>query len=218
MNKRPAFRFTLSRRFGAAIFAVMIVVYLVGITYSYSGRLDSTRHVVQLAILWCLGILALILLVRLWRHAGMYDKFPHVCFKAEFPSASSAREEMSRILESHLCVQFGAVERGVLLRWGPRIVNLQVEQKPMSVIWHPNRFNREEWILTVVPDLSSLWDEFRRRKSELCTEQLKLVCRDIHGLLASVTGISDMRWYFDGFPRQGSEAVWTPDELPWAET
>jgi hypothetical protein len=132
-----------------------------------------------------------------------------VCFKAEFSSASSAREEISRILESHLRARFGAVERGVFWRWGPRIVNLQVERKPVSVIWHTNRFNYEEWILIVVPDLPSLWDKFRGRKP---------VSRDIHGLLASVTGISNMMWYFDGFRRQGRKAVWTPDELPWAET
>ena len=209
----------ISRRTAAAIFAATIIGYLVGITYSYSGRLDSTHNVAQLAILWCLGVLALIFLVRLWRLEGMFDKFPHVCFKAEFPSASSAREEISRILESHLRARFGAVERGVFWRWsGPRLVNFQMEQTPVSVVWHTNRFNREEWILTVVPDLPSLWDNLRGRKPVLRTEELKLVSRDIHDLLVSVTGISNIMWYFDGFRRQGRKAVRTPDELPWAET
>jgi len=45
-----------------------------------------------------------------------------------------------------------------------------------------------------------------------------LACRDIHALLTSVKGISNIFWYFDGFRNQGSKAMWTPDELPWAET
>jgi hypothetical protein len=148
----------------------------------------------------------------------MFDKAPHVCFKAEFPSASSAREEISRILESHLRARFGRVQRGVLWHWGPRIVNLQVGQKSVSVVWHTNRSNREEWVLTVAGDMPSLWDHLRGRKPVVCTEELILVSRDIHALLGSVTGISNIMWYFRGFRRQGRKGVWTPDELPWAET
>ena len=47
---------------------------------------------------------------------------------------------------------------------------------------------------------------------------VKLVSREIHALLTSVSGISDVMWYFERFREQGKKAVWTPDELPWAES
>jgi hypothetical protein len=47
----------------------MIIAYLAIITYSLSDQLDSARHVFLFAVLWCLGVVALLLLVRSWRHA-----------------------------------------------------------------------------------------------------------------------------------------------------
>jgi hypothetical protein len=48
------------------------------------------------------------------------DKVPHARFKATFPSALSAKEEISGLLEGHLRARFGAAERGLLWRWAPR--------------------------------------------------------------------------------------------------
>jgi hypothetical protein len=148
------------------------------------------------------------------------DKVPHVRFKADFPSALSAKEEISGLLESHLRARFGAPERGLLWRWGgPRLVRLHVGQKLVSVVWHKNRFTDGEWILVVAPDdMPMPWDKLRGRNAVLCREELMLVSRDIHALLGSATGISNVMWYFDEFRRQGRTAVWTPEELPWSET
>lgn len=146
------------------------------------------------------------------------EKAPHACFKAEFPSPSSAREEISRILESHLCARFGAVKRAEFWRWGVRFLDVKVEQKWVWVAWYTNRFMDGEWILCVAPDLPPLWDFIRGRQPVVYTEELMLISRDIHALLASVAGISNVWWYFRGFRRQRRRGVWTPDELPWAET
>lgn len=59
----------LARRIGSGVLAAMIIAYLAIITYSLSDRLDSMRHVVLFAVLWFLGAVALVLLVRSWRHA-----------------------------------------------------------------------------------------------------------------------------------------------------
>jgi len=54
---------------GSGALAAIIIAYLAIITYSLHDRLNSTQHIVRFAILWCLGIVALVLLMRSWRHA-----------------------------------------------------------------------------------------------------------------------------------------------------
>jgi hypothetical protein len=60
--------------------------------------------------LWRRAVLSLL---TLWGGRGLdyYDKTPHVCFKAEFASAASAGNELSRILESRLQARFDSVRR-----------------------------------------------------------------------------------------------------------
>jgi hypothetical protein len=94
-----------------------------------------------------------------------------------------------------------------------------VGQKSVSVFLYRNRFKVGEWILTVAGgDIPSLRDYLRGQKPVVDKEELMLVSREIHALLASAAGISNIKWYFETFRRQGRSAVWTPDELPWAET
>jgi hypothetical protein len=47
----------------------MIIAYLAITTYSLADQLDSMPHIVVFATLWILGLVALVLLVRSWRHA-----------------------------------------------------------------------------------------------------------------------------------------------------
>jgi len=61
-------RSPLVQRIGSAILAGSVIVYLAVITYSFADRLQSTRGVVTLAVLWCLGIVALVLLSCPWRN------------------------------------------------------------------------------------------------------------------------------------------------------
>jgi hypothetical protein len=44
----------------------MVIVYLAFISYSHYGRLDSSRDVMRLGALWCLGAVAVSLVVRSW--------------------------------------------------------------------------------------------------------------------------------------------------------
>jgi hypothetical protein len=50
--------------------AAFIVVYLILITASWADELASPRRFSVLLALWCLGLLALFLLVRAYRHAA----------------------------------------------------------------------------------------------------------------------------------------------------
>jgi len=51
------------------ILAAFIVIYLAIISYAWTDRLASPRHLVVLIVLWCLGFAALILLARAFSHA-----------------------------------------------------------------------------------------------------------------------------------------------------
>jgi hypothetical protein len=148
---------------------------------------------------------------------GMLERAPHVCFKVKFPSSVSAEEEISRALSSHLLLRFGAARAG--LQWrGRRFVEFQLEQRLIWVGWYRNRRKDGEWILFVGPgDLPSLWDLLRGRRPVVYTEEFIRVSRDVHALLGSVDGVSNIKWYFREFRAEDKKGVWTPDELPWAE-
>ena len=148
----------------------------------------------------------------------MLEKAPHACFKAEFPPAVSAKEEISRILGDHLSSRFGAVEAGLRWPWALRTVQFRLDQKLIWVGWYRNRRKEAEWILFVGPgDWFPIWDDLRGRKPVVYTEEFWLVSRDIHALLESVSWASNIYWYFRRFRREGKKSVRTPEELPWTE-
>jgi hypothetical protein len=147
----------------------------------------------------------------------MLDKAPRACFGVESSLKSSAKEEISRILESGFSARFGTMKQGLLWHRDARFVDVSVGQKSVSVLWHPSKFEEGAWILTVAPDPPSIWDYFRGRTAVVYKEELKLVSRDVHALLVAEQCISKLMWYFNGFREQGRKGVWTPDELPWAE-
>jgi hypothetical protein len=151
---------------------------------------------------------------------GYYRKDPLVCFKVEFASAANAGDELSRIMENHLRAQFGPIRREQKLWWWlPQLIVLKIGQKELSVGWHKRKFKDGEWIVFVSPsDISTLLTRLRGQKQVTDTQELMLVSRGIHALLASAAGITNIRWYFRAFRREGRKTVATPDELPWTET
>lgn len=80
-----------------------------------------------------------------------------------------------------------------------------------------SKYEDAEWILLVGPlDKPTLLDRLRGRKPISDVPALMLICREIHAMLTAISGVSAVRWYFEGFGSQTS-AVATPDELPWNE-
>ena len=57
----------LARSLAKIFLVVMVIAYLAFISYSYYGRLDSSRSVVRLILLWALGAVATALVMRSWR-------------------------------------------------------------------------------------------------------------------------------------------------------
>jgi hypothetical protein len=66
VRDRLSIRSPISRRIAKIFLVAIVIVYLAFISYSYHGRLDSSRDVMRLGALWCLGALAVALVVRSW--------------------------------------------------------------------------------------------------------------------------------------------------------
>lgn len=56
------------RRIRIAALGLLVVIYLSLITVSYVGQLQSSKRIFILGFLWLLGLVAIALLVRAWRH------------------------------------------------------------------------------------------------------------------------------------------------------
>ena len=87
----------------------------------------------------------------------MLEKAPHAYFKAEFPSAVSAKEEISRLLTSHLSSRFGAVEAGLRWPWALRTVQFRLDQKLIWVGWYRNRRKMENGFYSSALVVASLY-------------------------------------------------------------
>jgi hypothetical protein len=88
-----------------------------------------------------------------------------------------------------------------------RAIKVQVAQgSEFWVMLKRSQYENEndQWILFIGP-VRNLYPELRQ------------VCREIHAMLTSTPGITDVFWYFEG-SRSQSEAVVTPDELPWGHS
>jgi hypothetical protein len=57
-----------ARRIGAVVLALFVLGYLVGITYWRLEDPSAQGSLAVLSALWTIGIVALVLLARAWRH------------------------------------------------------------------------------------------------------------------------------------------------------
>lgn len=80
----------------------------------------------------------------------------------------------------------------------------EVNQKSFLIGLKESKFGKSEWIVQVGPVNKPLG----------YSEEILLICREIHAVLTTTRGITAIRWYFEDFHNQ-SAAVTTPDQLPW---
>jgi hypothetical protein len=133
-----------------------------------------------------------------------HSKTPHVCFKAEFPPAARADDELPQLLERQLQSRVDTV-RVVKARFlAPWAAVLQTGEKSFSVVLGRSKYAADEWILIASPP-----------DPPSDASELMATCRKIHAVLTAIPNISAVRWYFEG-PKNQTTAVATPDELPWA--
>jgi hypothetical protein len=146
------------------------------------------------------------------KRAVDYSRTPHVCFKAELASAPLSGDGLARILEAGLHARFGPIR--IKKRWymGQWIAGLRVGEAAFSVHLGRSKDKDDEWVLLAGP-----LDRDRGQRSRNFASELALICREIHAALTAVPGISDVRWYFEGFQSQ-RHAVATPDALPWSKS
>ncbi len=64
------------RPVGVISMALIVIAYLAATTVSLVGELDSPKRIVILTVLWLLGLTALALLVRAWRHFSRASSVP----------------------------------------------------------------------------------------------------------------------------------------------
>lgn len=56
-------------RAGILVLGLLVTTYLAAVTFSLVDQLNSPRRVAIFFFLWLLGLVALVLLVRAWRHS-----------------------------------------------------------------------------------------------------------------------------------------------------
>lgn len=158
--------------------------------------------------------------VGLAHYLGLIDKqalnkTPCACFKVALASASGVGDELARILERHLRGRIDSVELPRKRLWRFWFVGVQVSRKRFTVLLAPSRYGNDEWILLVARlSTPTLWDRLRGRRPIDYAPELLRISSEIHTLLAATSGITAIRWYFEGRGAQ-SAAVHTPDQLPW---
>jgi hypothetical protein len=117
---------------------------------------------------------------------------------------ANTKAELSQILQQRFVDRFNSVKKVKMWLLAPWAVLVRVKQQSFLIGLKKSKFSKDEWIVQVGPmDTPPGY-----------SDELLLICREIHTLLAAKEGISAIRWYFEGFHNQ-SKAVATPDQLPW---
>jgi hypothetical protein len=144
-----------------------------------------------------------------------YDNTPHVCFKVELPPNGCADDEVPRLLERYLRARFDSAR---VIKAGfpaPLAVELRAGAKTFSAVLGRSKYEDGECILIVGPlETPGLLGRLLGRKPISEVPELMLTCQEIHEMLTAISGITAVRWYFEGRKTQ-SAAVATADELPW---
>jgi hypothetical protein len=152
------------------------------------------------------------------KFAKLDEKTPHVCFKYEAPLSSGSDDELPRRLASQFRDRFSSVRTMKTWFSGPWWMILGTGKESHTAALGRSRFGKGEWILVVTAARTAgLFDRVFQRRIQSNVSDVMNVCREIHESLVAISGITDVRWYFEG-SRGQSPAVATPDELPWPST
>jgi hypothetical protein len=145
-----------------------------------------------------------------------HEYTPHACFKFTSASPSTEENDLREVLQYKLRAEFDSMRTIDVGSLATLTIILQGAGKSFCAVLGRSKFEEGEWILIVgPPSTPGFVNLLRGRRSESYAE-LALTCMKLHKVLAGLTGVSAARWYFEG-PRSQSEAVSTPDELPWPQ-
>lgn len=132
------------------------------------------------------------------------QRIPYVALKVDDPALGA--RDLAQILAERLRKPFGTVRakrNWTIVHWR---IDLAVREERFTLLL--KRYRNGAWTWLVAPR------EFRVQL-ESDTSTLQSVCREVHNALVNAPSISAVRWYFRDLATR-TEAVATPDELPWS--
>ena len=145
-----------------------------------------------------------------------YSETPHAYFKFERGSTARVDDDLPQVLAHHLGIRLYSVRVRKTWLFGSWSVALQMGQKSyFRMFVARSKYENDEWVLLIGPlDIPPLRELLRGRKPVTYSPELVQTCQEVHASLIGISGVTRIRWYFEGFHSQ-SAAVATPDELPW---
>ncbi len=132
------------------------------------------------------------------------QRIPYVAFKINDPALAVPRD-LAQILAARLRKPFGTVRakrNWTIVHWR---IDLVVEKERFTLLL--KRYRGGLWSWLVAPREFSV-------QLDSDTSTLQVVCREVHNAIGNAPSISAVRWYFKDLATQ-TDAVATPDELPW---
>lgn len=145
-----------------------------------------------------------------------HENIPHVCFRADLVPPGEVGSKLADILERQFRSRFASVDVLKAGRLASLVITFQTGNKSFSAVLGKSKYEDGEWLMLIgPPSAPGLLDRIRGHREDAGIAELMAGCREIHSMLTGISGISAIRWYFEG-SRTQSAAVETPDELPWA--
>ena len=151
---------------------------------------------------------------RFLRTFGIFRRIPHACFKFGTELVEKSESQLPQLLSQYLGTRFRSTAPVKQPFAGPWIIKVQLAPDAtfMIAISRMKR-SRDMWVLQITPGrIEGTGGRLALLRGRIPTEdsrELLPACREIQVFLTSTSGISAVRWFFQGF-RTG---VRTPDEL-----
>jgi hypothetical protein len=141
---------------------------------------------------------------------------PRACFRYASAPIANAHDELLRMLADHLGARFVSARLIRSPLSGAVVIEVQTGPMPgLMVLLRRSKYGNDEWLVVIgaerLRDLPGLL--LGQNLADFSPELIEM-CREIHAVLISVSGITDIRWYLEGRSSQ-SAAVTAPEELPW---
>jgi hypothetical protein len=140
---------------------------------------------------------------------------PHVSFDVTHDGTQDGAQKVAGALTDLLRSRFrfdGLMRTPTPAFWTAKF---SVGDKAFVLMLTRIRSKQDRVALVVGPMSSrSLWQTLRGCRRINSTSELKLICGEIHHLLADRLGINGIVWYFQG-PGHQSAAYKAPEDLPW---
>lgn len=143
---------------------------------------------------------------------------PRAMFTLDLLSACGARGKLADMFAKRLSEQFSPVQVVRRMIYPVSFLLFKVGEIDYSVgitRKRPRGPQKGEWFVRIDPvDAASGIKNSTIDEQRTYARDLRLICDEIHAVLATTPGISRLRWFFEGWDVK-KPGVRTPAELPW---